>query len=157
MIRTCGAGLNDFLHCAACIDPVEIQTYFEMTGRVWDANDVASQLWMAGGHCWAFRETVGNFPAAVGGYLPVRTGVWASWFMATPAAWARGNQITDRVAAVVRSMFENPEVRRLETVTLATRTRARDWYERIGLTYESTARAASATGQDLVTYVALRP
>jgi hypothetical protein len=47
-------------------------------------------------------------------------------------------------------------VRRLETVTLATRTRARAWYERLGLHYESTASKASASGQDLVTYVAFR-
>lgn len=156
MIKISIPTLADFTHCAHNICEDEAEVYREMTGQEFYAEDVAAQLWCGGGQRWTFWETVGNFAAAVGGYSEVRPGVWASWFMATPEAWARGSQITERVAEIVQFVLDQPDVRRLETVTLASRAKARAWYERIGLHYESTACKASASGQDLVTYVALR-
>jgi hypothetical protein len=123
-----------------------------MCGLPWDADGVAARAWLEGGHRYCFHETVGNFPAAVGGYVQVELGRFASWFMATPEAWARGNQITERVAEVVRDLLDNPDVIKLETTTLASREKARAWYTRIGLAYESTGRLPSGT--EFVTYSA---
>jgi RimJ/RimL family protein N-acetyltransferase len=156
MMRVQVATLRDFEHCARNAVADDCELYYEMTGTPWRADDVAAQMWLSGGQRWTYWETVERTPVAVGGYLPLRRGVHGSWFMATPLAWAGGNGITECVARCVRSMFDDESVTRLETTTLATRTRARTWYERIGLHYESTTPKASASGHDLVTYVALR-
>lgn len=154
-IRPISLGAIDFVARHIC--PDEAECYREMTGHDFDAGAVAALLYAAGGRAWTFYETVDRCPVAVGGYTCVRPGVWQSWFMGTPLAWQKGSKITERVAEVVQNMFVfGPTVQRLETVTLATRTRARAWYEQIGLHYESTACKASASGQDLVTYAALR-
>jgi RimJ/RimL family protein N-acetyltransferase len=159
MIRAIfGHSLRIFERVAADITLDDRATYLAMTGATFEPDDAAARLWLdpRPRRIWTFWETVGNFPAAVGGYVLERPGVWTSWFMSTPDAWKRGRQITEAVAACVRHMLEEEGAHRLETVTLATRTSAREWYERIGFSYESTARKASASGEDLVTYVAIR-
>jgi RimJ/RimL family protein N-acetyltransferase len=148
--------LLDYLIVASQLPQDEQELYWHMTGLNFDPDTVAAQLYAAGGRRWAFADGHAP-PVAVGGYTCAGPGVWRSWFMATPEAWKpHGKDVTARVRECIASMFKDESVQRLETVTLATRTRARAWYERIGLHYESTARAASASGQDLVTYVALR-
>lgn len=156
MITTRSPTLHDFLSVAEQLPPEEAECYLEMTGLNFVPEQVAAQLFLAGGLRWAFVDKYGT-AVAVGGYTPSGNGTWASWFMATGEAWhPHGRDLTAAVREVIAGMFKDPYVTRLETVTLATRTRARAWYERIGLTYESTACKASASGQDLVTYVALR-
>lgn len=156
MIHTKPATLDALSYAARHICPEESATYREMIGQPFEPEAVAAAIWLGGGRAWQFWDAVEREPVACGGYALVRPGVWASWFMATPLAWKQGGDITARVAECVRSMFDDSAVLRLETTTLAMRTRARAWYERIGLHYESTACKASASGQDLVTYVALR-
>lgn len=157
MIVTCPCQLVDIDFVAQNLADGEAELCQEIAGREFVPGAVAAALYLGGGRMWTFWETVGNFAAAVGGYTETRPGVWQSWFMSTPEAWARGNQITERVAEIVCGMLaDEVYVHRLETTTLATRTRARAWYERIGLHYESTACKASASGKDLVTYAALR-
>lgn len=129
--------------------------YRELTGRELVAPDVAAQLYLNRGVCFSFIEPVSNHGAvAAGGFVNIRPGVWQTWFLHTPLAWAQGHRITNLVKDCYATLLN---ARRIETVTLATRTDARAWYERLGLTYESTACKASASGADLVTYVALRP
>jgi RimJ/RimL family protein N-acetyltransferase len=158
MIVANGCALEHILAVARNIAPEELQVYYEMTGQVFEPDDIAARVWLSGGRNWVFWETVERVPLAVGGYHEMRPGAWSSWFMPTPLAWSRdyAQELTERVAQTLRNMLDSPDVRRLETVTLASRSRARKWYERIGLSYESTARRASASGQDLVTYVATR-
>lgn len=153
-----GAELSDFAYCAKHICPEESQAYEQITGNTWLRDDVAARLWLARDVIWTFWETVGNFPVAVGGYGALDEGRtrFSSWFMSTPDAWRRGDQITKAVAACVQWMLQQPQAARLETVTLATREKARAWYGQIGLTYDP-ASNSRANGHELVTYVAVRP
>jgi RimJ/RimL family protein N-acetyltransferase len=143
---------------AAQLPEEEQLLYTEMTGQEFDPDVVAAQLYLAGGVAWTFLDAGTQRLLAVGGYRQQRPGAWASWFMAHPDAWTKqyGRDLTRAVAETLQSMLSSPGVRRLETVTLASREKARRWYESIGLSYESTARKASASGLDLVTYVATR-
>ncbi len=156
MIQTKACTLDALDYVARNLADGESVLYEEMTGFEFAPSGVAAALYLSGGRLWQFWDAVERIPVAVGGYTCVRRGVWQSVFMSTPDAWASGKGITKRVAECVQAMFEDPSIQRLETATLATRTSARAWYERIGLHYESTACKASASGQDLVTYVALR-
>lgn len=157
MITTRKPELIDYLIVAQKVSPEEQEAYYELTGANFIPDNVAAQLWVEGGERWAFinrhHETI-----AVGGYTPCGFYAYQSWFMATPAAWEQhGRELTDAVRDVIAGMRAREGVRRLVTTTLASRTKVRAWYERLGLTYESTACKTSASGYDVVTYVAVKP
>lgn len=157
MIKLRPPTLGDFMMVARLLPPDECELYREMTGLNFVPDQVAAQLYLSGGRRWAFEDKYGN-AVALGGYDSAGNGVWRSWFMATGEAWhPHGKEVTTRVREIIAGMLADEHVQRLETTTLATRTRARAWYEQIGLHYESTACKASASGQDIVTYVALSP
>lgn len=154
MIKLRAPTLVDFLYVAHRLPPDEAELYTEMSGLRFEADRVAAQLFLDACRCWAFVDKY-DAPVALGGYTSAGDGVWKSWFMATGEAWhPHGIEVTDRVREIIVGMLADESVQRLETATLATRTRARAWYERIGLSYDSTACKASASGQDIVTYVA---
>lgn len=156
-----GSSLTALEYTADRVIPEDRELYRELTGRPFEPAKVAAQLALMAlpGLVWTFYEMAPGpvTPVAVGGFTPVRPGVLQTWFMHNPGAWARGHEISELVAQCYFDAFKDQTVRRIETVTLASRTRARAWYEHLGLTCESTACKASASGADLVTYVALRP
>lgn len=95
---------------------------------------------------------------AVGGFVRQREGVFRTWFFALDLAWTRpyAQGLTELVADTIQLMFTRQLAHRIETVTLAREEKARFWYTKIGLQYESTLRGYCATGEDAVMYVALR-
>ncbi len=101
---------------------------------------------------WAGEE-----PVAALGFLPQRPGVFRTWFVAPEAVWApHGAQLTEVCQKLISDLLDGKLAHRVETVTLAEREKARAWYERIGLTYESTLRGYGAGSEDAVMYVAVR-
>jgi hypothetical protein len=156
MTRGNRPALIELITIARDLPTADVDLYREMTGLNLNPETVAAQLFLSGGPAWGFYK--GGRALAAGGYTSRGNGTWVSWFMATGEAWMHpnGRELTELVRQTVAEMFRDPYVMRLETVTLASREKARAWYERIGLTYESTACKASASAQDLVTYVAVR-
>lgn len=156
MISLRATTLDDLIALARQTPPSECELYREMTGFNFVPDTVAAQLFLAGDRRWTFADKHDR-PVAVCGYSPVGNGTWRSWFLHIGEAWyPHGREVTARCCDIIAEMLADEYVQRLETTTLASRTRARAWYKRIGLRYESTACKASASGQDLVTYVALR-
>lgn len=99
----------------------------------------------------------GCSPVAAGGFLPVRGGVYRTWFCAPEWAWqAHGAELTRVSAQAIQALLADGLAHRIETVTLASETRARRWYEKIGLAFESTLYGYGSQGEDLVMYVALK-
>jgi hypothetical protein len=126
-----------------------------ITGAEYDASQVAVQAFNSAGPAWTLL--IGDTPLAVGGFTRMRPGVARTWMYATSDAWERfGREITVTVRDIVRRMLADGHVHRIETVTLASRFHARQWYETIGLTLESTMPKYCADGQDAVMYVALK-
>lgn len=100
----------------------------------------------------------GDKAVAVGGFLQQRPGVFRTWFSAPAWAWEQhGRELTEACRTLVGRMLETGLAHRIETVTLADREKARAWYERIGLIFESTLRGYGVNGEDAVMYVAVRP
>lgn len=96
-------------------------------------------------------------PIVAGGVLRQREGVYRSWMLATPAAWdPHHREVTRLVRNVVTEILAGGIAHRIETVTLADKNRARDWYLKVGLQYEATHKGYGINGEDAVTYVALR-
>jgi hypothetical protein len=150
--------INEFEHVLTILQqmPESEKTLFKaMTGDDFDPENMLVALAdLPGTHhiVWA-----GEKPVAVGGLIPQRPGVFRSWFIAPDATWKEfGRELTDLVREVVQTTMQDGLAHRIETVTLADRAEARAWYERIGLTFESTQRGFGAGGEDAVMYVALR-
>ncbi len=150
--------INEFEHVLKVLEhmPEDEKTLFKaMTGDDFDTENVLVGLAdLPGTHhiIWA-----GETPVAIGGFIPQRKGVVRTWFIAPDAAWAEhGRELTDLCRKLLKGMLEDGLAHRIETVTLADRAKARAWYERIGLVFESTQRAYGSGGEDAVMYVALR-
>jgi hypothetical protein len=77
--------------------------------------------------------------------------------LARDLAWTHyGREVTELVHNSIRDILAEGVAHRVETVTLASRNRARDWYSKIGLQFETTLRKYGSRGDDAVLYVAVR-
>jgi hypothetical protein len=112
---------------------------------------------MFGSRGFHFIIYAGETPVVAGGLLRQREGVYRSWMLATGAAWNPNHlEVTRLVRNVVTETLAGGIAHRIETVTLADKNRARDWYLKVGLQYEATHKGYGINGEDAVTYVALR-
>lgn len=134
--------------------PEDRRQYAAFTGNRYDIDEMIVHVCQLPGPKWAARGLAAPFALAIGGYMPVRKGVYHSWMLTRPEAWFRGSPITSLTAEVVTGMLKNG-AHRLETVCLADRLDARAWYPKIGLQYETTLKNYGVGGEDAVSYIAL--
>jgi hypothetical protein len=121
------------------------------SGMEYDADKIAVAY--LNEHGWIIHN--GDQPLAAAGFVMQRPGVWRTWMLATPLAWdPYGREVTRVVRDQIQKVLAEGIAHRIETVTLADRNRARDWYPKIGLQFEATHRKYSASGEDAVFYVA---
>lgn len=124
-------------------------------GGARDIDALAVNCHMQPGAKWTFEAGDGK-ALVVGGFIQHRAGVFSSWFLSSAAAWREhSTEITTMTAERVQYALANG-AHRIETVCLASRTRAHRWYEKVGLTKESTLKGYCVDGSDAVLYVALK-
>lgn len=146
--------LVDLLVVAKGLLQEEIEQLEAFTGDDFDPEKTAIQIYSSGGVKWTCRVEETGEPLVVAGYFQVGVSTWRSFMLATDRAWAEfGTEITEHVTEVVERLAASDEFIRLETVGLEGRERALRWYERIGLTYESTMRSYGVRGENAVMYV----
>lgn len=123
----------------------------------WDHQRIAALCWQLPGPKWTFI-TPDNRPIVTGGLTRLHKGVYRSWFMASPEAWTRDHAagVTACTKEVVEGMLKSDHVHRIETLVLASREKARAWYNNVGLQYESTLSSYGVNGEDAALYVALK-
>lgn len=127
-----------------------------ISGADFDEGDFSAGMFSARGLHHCIQRPDGEAVAA-GGFLPQRDGVYRTWFCAPEWAWkVHGGELTRISGQAIQHMLDAGLAHRIETVTLASETRTRQWYEKIGLAYESTLRGYGSQGEDLVMYVALK-
>lgn len=144
--------IDNLLQVCRELPDEERELWPELAGTVYNPEAVAMYYYSQAG--WIIHN--GDRPLAAAGYVKRRPGVWRTWMLATPLAWdPYGLEVTRVVRANIAKVLSEGIAHRVETVTLADRKRARDWYPKIGLQLETTHRKYSATGKDAVVYVAL--
>ena len=132
----------------------EKRVYRAMRGEEFDAERAAAEMFLSPGVHYEIQRP-DDEPVAAGGVVDRGYGVYRSWFAAPDWAWkAHGHEMSRLCQEAVTALLEGDLARRIETVTLASETRTRQWYEKIGLTYETTLRGCGS--EDLVMYVALK-
>lgn len=130
--------------------PDEIEQYEAMTGQPWDADRVAFELYGHVGVKAALVDREG-MPIVVGGWDPVRPGVYESWMVGTMASWERHWQsITRASRRMMAAILGAPGNHRLQTQALASRVKACEWYARgLGMTHEFDMPRAAANGETI--------
>lgn len=145
--------LSGALHVCLSLPANERALYERIHGHSYNACDMAAWAHGVAGMKWLVEAH--EVPVAIGGFVPVTPGTFRTWFYATQHGWAEhGFELTELVGGVIREALKLAH--RVETVTLADQEKARAWYPRIGLHYESTLRGYGANGEAAVMYVALR-
>lgn len=130
-----------------------------LTGRPFNAEEAAAETLHYPGMHWIAADA--ETPHIACGFIRQRgvggaTEVYRTWFFSTPEAWTTYLGSTTRIArSLIQSMLHDGHAHRIETLTLASYTETRAWYDRIGLTYEATLRQYGAKGEDVVIYSAL--
>lgn len=153
MITVCEFSLAAALLVCRELPQNERDLYERMHGEKYEPERVAAWAYNVGGLKWTFDAP--EAPAAIGGFIPVTPGTFRTWFFATERAWRDyGRSLTAEVGGLVHEAIQLAH--RVETVTLAAQEKARAWYPRIGLEFESTLRGYGANGEAAVMYVALR-
>lgn len=113
---------------------------------------------LMGGPKWAYVDEEASEAVAlvVGGFAPIRDGVWASWFLASKRAWGLyPRQITEMAQERLQWALHNG-AHRVETVCLSSRRLAQRWYLTTGLRHETTLKGACIDGSDAEMFIALK-
>ncbi len=156
-IRTGVPILEDFAWLARNMRPDEIEQFKAFSGQPEYHPDVAARAFaMLRGPAYVLvgRD---NLPVLVGGFDPVRPGVYDGWMAGTMVGWQQhGFAITRIARRHIDGMLES-EAHRVQITALASRTAAHDWYERgLGMTREATLRGWAANGEDAVVFSKVR-
>lgn len=152
------ASFSDVAVLAPHIRPDEMDQMCALRG--WAEYDPeAAGRWITGSlnsDSWALVGRDG-LAFAVGGLDIVRPGVVECWGIATMDAWAEHwRLITMQSRRVVRGALQRG-AHRVETVALASRTRAHEWYMRgLGMCNEGLRRGYFANGADGVGFALTR-
>ena len=131
----------------------EIEQIQAFSGIAFDAQDTAVQIMTLAGFKWTCCVKEAGNPLVVAGFIPIGGNVWRSFMLASSAGWAEhGVEITLHCRRAVKNLVQGEQYIRLETLCLASRNKARMWYPKIGLEYESTLKGYGVNGENAVLY-----
>ena len=149
--------LVDLLVVAKSLPLDEIEQLEAFTGNPFDAEQIAVQIHTSSGMKWTGRVIENGEPIFVAGYFQVGAGIWRSFMLPGDQAFSAkyAGETTRHVANVMEQMGDRDPFIRLETICLESRTLVRDWYPKIGLSYESTMPNYGAHGENAVMYTRL--
>lgn len=129
-IRVGAPIVADYGYITARLRPDEIAQHLALTGLAEYQPDVAARgLIAAGGESYVMVDRM-NRPVLIGGFVPVRPGVYEGWLAGTEESWARHWRAMTKVCAGLMENLLRRDAHRIETCALASRTRAHAWYER---------------------------
>ncbi len=156
-VNLCIPTLYDYLWIAERMREDEREQFCAFTGMMqYDANVAARAYVNTPGVAYALADGRG-LAFAIGGFEPVRPGVYATWGIGTPEGWANyGWAITRECRRRFKAYFAS-DAHRIELTALASRTQAHDWYERgLGMRREGVHTHYAADGSDAITFAATR-
>lgn len=156
-LRLAAPLLADFVRIARDMRPDEQAQFCAMRGLPgYDADIAARDLAATPGPAWVLVDGEG-FAVLAGGFIPIRPGVYECWLAGSLAAWERHWRTFTRVCRrLMDELFANG-AHRIETVALASRTAAHDWYVRgVGMVCEGLRPGYCADGQDGIGFALVR-
>lgn len=131
----------------------EIEQIEAFSEYAFDPQDMAVLVMSMPCTKWTGYDVETGVPIVVAGFAQIGPSLYRSFMLASNLAWAEyGVQVTIACRRAVKELIKGKQHIRLETMCLASRDKARAWYLRIGLEYESTLPAYGAAGETAVLY-----
>ena len=147
--------LVDLLVVCQGLPQDEIDQIEAFTGNAYDPEQIAVQTYSSNGIKWTCRIKETAEPIVVAGFFQVGVSTWRSFMLASDLAWDEyGMEVTLHSRAAVKNLIRGEQHIRLETICLAGRDKALEWYPKIGLEYESTMPGYGVNGESAVLYTA---
>ena len=149
--------LEDFAYLARNMRPDEIDQFVAMTGVAEYNPDIAARCLAAiPGYTWVLVGEDG-LPFLVGGFQPIRPGVYEGWLAGTMEGWERhGFEIT-RICRRQMDALLRTEAHRVYVPALSSRTAAHDWYMRgLGMVNEGLQKGFCANKSDAIMFAKVR-
>lgn len=105
----------------------------------------------------AFCLVSEGLPFCVGGFEPIRPGVYQTWMAGTPEGWEQHWRAITKHSRRLMAQLLATDAHRVQTYALASRKQAHEWYARgLGQSFEAIHRCLFADGQDAVCYARVR-
>ncbi len=149
--------LVDILIVCRNLPQDEIDQIEAFSGDPFDAQNMAVQVMSMPGPKWTCIEKEKGEPIVVAGFFQIGPTIWRSFMLASDLAWDEyGMEVTLHSRAAVKKLIRGEQHIRLETMCLASRDKALEWYPKIGLEYESTLPGYGVNGESAVLYTAIQ-
>jgi len=145
----------DFLKVCAAMPQDERDQLTAFTGEPYDIDGAAIGNFTVVGPKWVVKAD--DEPICIGGFVPVRPGVWRDFMLTTPAAWDKHWFIVTRICRrAMDAMLNSGQAHRLECVApakrLAARPEIKKWYGVLNYHEEGTMYGYCADGSDAVLF-----
>lgn len=149
--------LDDVAYLARRMREDERQQFVALSGLpAYDADIAARAIASTPGPTFVVLE--GDMPVLLGGFDPLRTGVYEAWLVGTDEAWSRHGHAFTRICRRAIDQILHADGHRVQVCALASRTAAHDWYERfLGMEREGVHKRHGANGEDFIMFAKVRP
>ena len=147
--------LLDFIKVCAQLPQDEIEQLEAISGQPYTIDGAVLGNFSIPGPKWVAKD--GGEPIAIGGFTPLRPGVWQDFMLNTPKGFAEHwFTLTRNSRRVMNAMFASGQAHRLECIVPASRLVARPelvrWYEVLGYNLEATLYGYCANGADAIIF-----
>jgi hypothetical protein len=148
--------LGDYAYVAHRMDADEREQFIAMSGMGhYDADVCARAAAATPGEQFAYADADG-YPVLIGGFEPLRPGVFMGWQMAAEGAWAQYGAQFHRASLRMLANLLNGGAHRIQACPLASRTHALEWYGRLGMMNEGIQHCYCTDGRDAVMFARTR-
>lgn len=150
--------VEDYCHIARHMRADEIAQYLALTGLPQYVPDVAARaLLSSGGQAFVLVDRAG-LPVLIGGFAPVRRGVFEGWLAGTEKGWTKHWRAMTKVCRrLMDDLFAQGDAHRIETFALASRVEAHAWYERsLLMPREGVMKGYFCDGQDAIVFARVK-
>ncbi len=149
--------LVDILVVGKALPQDEIEQIEAFSGESYDVQTNALRLMNASGPKWTVRVKETGEPLVVAGIVQIGSNIWRTWFLANQRAWDKyGREVSFHTAKMRKQLLKGQQHIRIETLCLASRSKAREWYKAVGMKYESTLTCYGVNGESAVMYVSIQ-
>lgn len=148
--------MTDFIQVCAKMPEDERAQVEAFTGEPYDIDGAAVGNFTAPGPKWVIKAD--ELPLVIGGFVPVRPGVYRDWLLTTPEAWEKANffSVTRICKRIMDAMLLSKTAHRLECIAPASRVESRPelarWYKLLGYTQEGRHYGYCANGADAISF-----
>ena len=156
MLRLARPLLEDFAYVAKRMRADERAQFVAMSGLPeYDADVCARAGANTPGASYAYVDRAG-YPVLLGGFEPLRPGVYEGWHMATADGWERYGAAFHRLSIRLMNDLFAQGAHRIQTCALESRVLAHAWYERIGMKNEGVLAGYCTNGSNAVMFARTR-